>query len=41
MFYEAMEEVLPGMKIYITDGATQTLLPLDSFSTINTNGGAQ
>ena len=41
MFYEAMEEVLPGMKIYITDGSTQTLLPLDSFSTINTNGGTQ
>ena len=41
MFYEAMEEVLPGMNIYITDGSTQTLLPLDSFSTINTNGGAQ
>ena len=40
MFYETMEEVLPGMKIYITDGSTQTLLPLDSFSTINTNGGA-
>ena len=41
MFYEAMEEVLPGMNIYITDGSTQTLLPLDSFSTINTTGGAQ
>ena len=39
MFYETMEEVLPGMKIYITDGSTQTLLPLDSFSTINSNGG--
>ena len=37
MFYEAMEEVLPSMNIYITDGSTQTLLPLDSFSTINTN----
>ena len=36
MFYETMEEVLPGMKIYITDGSTQTLLPLDSFSSINT-----
>lgn len=35
MFYEAMEEVLPKMKIYITDGSTKTLLPLDSFSTIN------
>ena len=41
MFYEAMEEVLPGMNIYITDGSTQTLLPLDSFSTINANGGTQ
>ena len=41
MFYEAMEEVLPGMNIYITDGSTQTLLPLESFSTINTNGGQQ
>ncbi|MBQ2922183.1 MAG: FtsH protease activity modulator HflK [Tyzzerella sp.] len=34
MFYEAMEEVLPDMKIYITDGKTQSLLPLDSFSTL-------
>ncbi len=41
MFYETMEEVLPGMKIYITDGATQSLLPLESFSTIQSNGGAQ
>ena len=41
MFYEAMEEVLPGMNIYITDGSTQTLLPLESFSTIKTNGGQQ
>ena len=34
MFYETMEEVLPGMKIYITDGSTQSLLPLEPF--INT-----
>ena len=34
MFYETLEEVLPGMKIYITDGSTQTLLPLDSFSSV-------
>ena len=33
MFYETMEEVLPGMKIYISDGATQSLLPLEPFST--------
>ena len=32
MFYETMEEVLPGMKIYITDGSTQSLLPLESFT---------
>lgn len=31
MFYEAMEEVLPTMKVYITDGETNTLLPLESF----------
>ena len=33
MFYEAMEEVLPNMKVYITDGSTQTILPLEPFST--------
>lgn len=32
MFYEAMEDILPNMKIYITDGNTQTLLPLDKFT---------
>ena len=32
MFYEAMEGILPDVKVYITDGGgTQTLLPLDSF----------
>ncbi|MCI7180652.1 MAG: FtsH protease activity modulator HflK [Schaedlerella sp.] len=36
MFYETMEEVLPSMKIYITDGSTQTLLPLEAFSTYST-----
>lgn len=35
MFYETMEEVLPGMKIYISDGSTQTLLPLEQFSSVN------
>lgn len=37
MFYETMEEVLPSMKIYITDGETQSLLPLEPFSTNTTN----
>lgn len=35
MFYETLEEVLPDMKVYITDGSTQTMLPLESFSTID------
>lgn len=42
MFYETMEEVLPGMNIYITDGATQTMLPLEPFANVdvnNANGG--
>ena len=38
MFYETMEEVLPSMKIYITDGETQSLLPLEPFSTTQVNG---
>ena len=32
MFYETMEDILPNMKIYITDeSGTQKMLPLDSF----------
>lgn len=38
LFFEAMEEVLPGKKVIITDGNTQELLPIDSFSTMT--GGA-
>lgn len=38
MFYETMEEVLPNMKIYITDGETQSLLPLEPFSSTVTSG---
>ena len=38
MFYETMEDILPNMKIYITDGSAQTLLPLDSFSNIDFAG---
>ena len=33
MFYEAMENVLPGAKVIITDGNTQQMLPLESFTT--------
>lgn len=34
MFYETMEEILPDMKIIIenSDGTTQTMLPIDSFT---------
>ena len=39
MFYEAMEDILPGMKVIITDGGTETLLPLDSFGSITSEGG--
>lgn len=35
MYYETMEKVLPGTKVYVTDEKTgvSTILPLDSFST--------
>jgi len=37
MFYEAMEELLPSMKVYIVDGGgTQKLLPLESFTAAQT-----
>ena len=32
LFYETMENVLPGTKVIITDGGTQTMLPLESFA---------
>ena len=37
MFYETMEEILPGMKIVIekSDGTTQTMLPLESFAQVD------
>lgn len=36
LFYEAMEEILPDMKLYIIDSATgvQTALPLESFANL-------
>ena len=32
LFYETIERVLPGLKVIITDGNTQTLYPIESFS---------
>ena len=41
MFYEAMEDVLPDIKVIIqsNDGSTSTILPLDSFVTDNSSSG--
>ena len=33
MFYETLEDLLPGLKVIITDGSTQTMLPVESFVT--------
>lgn len=46
MFYETMEEILPDMKVIIerSDGSTQTMLPLESFTGTQTGsfaGGSQ
>lgn len=36
MFYETMEELLPDLKVIIDNGSgTQTLLPLESFTSVN------
>ncbi len=38
MFYEALEDLLPDLKVIITDGNTQTMLPVESFT--GTDGAA-
>ncbi|MBO6157994.1 MAG: FtsH protease activity modulator HflK [Firmicutes bacterium] len=40
LFYETLEEVLPGAKVIITDGTTETMLPLESFAGAATGAGA-
>ena len=42
MFYEAMEDVLPDVKVVIesSEGKTNTILPLDSFVSGDTSDGA-
>lgn len=42
MFYETMEEVLPGLKIIIDspDGSMQTVYPIEPFANINNTSGA-
>ena len=39
LFYETMEELLPNLKIIITDGNTQKLYPIEQFNGIENNGG--
>ncbi len=39
MFYEAMEDILPSLKVIITDGSTETLFPLESFGGNTLTGG--
>lgn len=43
LFYEAMEDVLPSMKLFILDESTgvQTALPLDSFADVNMGGASR
>lgn len=40
MFYEAMEDVLPDLKVIIDDGGTETMLPLESFVNGSTGVGS-
>ena len=40
LFYETMEDILPSLKVIITDGDTQTMLPLDNFSLTNVNNSS-
>jgi membrane protease subunit HflK len=40
MFYETLEDLLPGLKVIITDGSTQTMLPVESFASIAGTDGA-
>jgi len=39
MFYETIEDILPDLKVIITDGSTQTMLPVESFATVTTENG--
>ena len=39
LFYETMEEILPGLKVIIDDGQTQTVLPLEEFASVEVKNG--
>lgn len=38
LFYEKLEEIIPGCKIIITDGSTETMYPLESFISAEAEG---
>lgn len=40
MFYESIENVLPGTKLIITDGKTQEIMPIESFGSYDSAIGA-
>lgn len=40
MFYESIENVLPGTKLIISDGKTQEIMPIESFSSYDSAIGA-
>ena len=38
LFFETMEDILPGLEVIITDGNTENILPLDTFANYVTEG---
>ncbi|MBO4456872.1 MAG: FtsH protease activity modulator HflK [Butyrivibrio sp.] len=41
LFYETMEDILPDLKVIISDGNTQKMLPLESFSSVEGGGNGE
>ena len=41
LFFEKMEELMPNVKVIITDGSTQTMLPLDDFTDVDGDSETQ
>lgn len=41
MFYETLEDILPSIKVIITDGTTETMYPIESFGNISIDRNEQ
>lgn len=41
MFYETLEDILPSIKVIITDGTTETMYPIESFGNISIDKNEQ